>query len=266
MPLRTTCLAVTASLAATTAHAQLVVGNNQTVSTIYHVDVDTGAATALYTGGAEAKCSGLAYNRVTNTLYWNYWSQLYSSPFSLAGLTPTLLGTMTFEGSAEVFSGLAFYKGKLLGTQIVTGSVGIYEIDLETLEATLFAWSTSAVSFSGIDVDATSSLAYGVSNPFAGRGFYEIDLRAQTATFLSPYPQGEADFSGVAAHNGLAFLVTRYPQWPIRVYEVETGTQVGTLPSPFTAYGSFTAGATYVPERPVSLKPESWGAVKGRYR
>jgi hypothetical protein len=48
-------------------------------------------------------------------------------------------------------------------------------------------------------------------------------------------------------------------------YRISTGTQVGTLPSPFTASAVFSAAA-YVPDEPVSIEKTTWDKVKNLYR
>ena len=63
---------------------------------------------------------------------------------------------------------------------------------------------------------------------------------------------GETDIDGLAVHNGLAYYVTDGPngtQPNFYIYNIATGQQVGTLASPFTGSGTFSA-ATFaaVPE------------------
>ena len=217
MTLRVILATLAVGLLATGAQAQLVCGTDDTTApTIFYVDLGTNAATAILTG-SEAACWGMAYDHDTNTLYWNNGGTLYSSPFSLGGLTPTNLGTMTYQGANTNFVGLGYRAGKLLGTRNI---------------------STEAV--------------------------YEIDTGAMTTTFRAPYPSGETDIDGLAVYNGIAYYVIDQPG-NFYIFDIATGTQLGTIPSPFPGSEVFSAGA-YVPGGPVSIEETSWGHIKSLYR
>ncbi len=210
MTLRRLLVTAAVVLMATGAHAQLVVGTDDSAQpTIYYIDLSSNVAIVLYSGGTMAVTWGMAYDADTNTLYWNNGSTLYSSPFNLAGLTPTSLGTMTFNGATVNFVGLAFRNGMLLGTRNIT-TEAVYEINPATLVATQVYVYPSTFDFGGIDVDATTNLLYGLSDS-GGLGLYEIDTNAQTTTFRSPYPAGETDIDGLAVHGGLAYYVIDQP-------------------------------------------------------
>lgn len=228
------------------ANAQLIVGNDQSgTATIYHIDVNTGVATPLYSSSTtEAKPWGMAYDPSTNTLYWNNGSTLFSSPFSMSGLTPTNLGTMTFNSASVNFVGLGFRNGKLVGTRNIT-TEAVYEIDPVSRVATLVYQYPSTFDFGGVDVDATNGKLYGLSDT-GGAGLYEIDTNAQNQFFRAPYPGGETDIDGLATHNGIAYYVTDGPntsQPNFYVYDINSGTLLRTLPSPFTGSGTFSAAA-----------------------
>lgn len=229
------------------ARAQLIVGNDQSgVATIYNVNVTSGVATPIYSSStAEAKPWGMAYDGATNTLYWNNGGNLYSSPFG-GTLTPTLLGGMTFNAATVNFVGLGFSNGKLYGTRNIA-TEAVYEIDPVTRVATQVYVHPSTYDFGGLDFDPTNNRLYGLSD--AGpAGLYEIDFLGMTQTQRAPYPAGETDIDGLAAYNGLAYYVTDGPnttQANFYIFDIASGTQVGTLPSPFTGSGTFSA-ATYV--------------------
>lgn len=257
-------------LLATSAQAQLIVGNDQSgTASIYNIDVGTGVATPIFTAStADAKPWGMAYDGATNTLYWNNGSVLYSSPFGSL-LTPTNLGTMTFNSATVNFVALAFRNGRLLGTRNIA-TEAVYEIDPATLVATQVYVYPSAFDFGGLDVDATTGRLFGLSDAApAGsvRGLYEIDTAAQTTTFLAGYPGTETDIDGLAVHAGLAYYVSDGPnttQANFYVFDVATGQQVGTLPSPFTGSGTFSA-ATYADGGTTAVEPTTWGNIKGLY-
>ena len=255
-------------LLATSAQAQLIVANDQSgTASIYYIDVGTGVATPIYTAStADAKAWGMAYDGATNTLYWNNGSTLYSSPFSMA-LTPTNLGTMTFNSATVNFVALGFRNGRLLGTRNIA-TEAVYEIDPATLVATQVYVYPTTFDFGGLDVDATTGRLFGLTDaPSTARGLYEIDTAAQTTTFLAGYPGAETDIDGLAVHAGLAYYVTDGPnttQVNFYVFDVATGQQVGTLPSPFTGSGTFCAGA-FARGGATAVEPTTWGNIKGLY-
>ncbi len=238
------------ALVASAAHAQLVVGNDQSgTATMYHIDVVTGVATGIYSASdSSAKPWGMAYDPGSNTLYWNNGSTLFSSPFDINGLTPTNLGTMSYNGSTVNFVGLGFRNGMLVGTRNIS-TEAVYEIDPVSRVANLtYAYPTS-YDFGGVDVDATDNSLYGLSDA-GGSGLYLIDDTADTVAFKASYPAGETDIDGLGVYNGVAYYVTDGPnstQANFYVYDIATGTQLGTLRSPFTGSGTFAAGAYVVP-------------------
>jgi hypothetical protein len=225
---------------------QLIVGNDQSTDpTIYHINVDTGFATPLFTGsGAEAW--GMAYDLATNTLYWNNGATLFKSPFGPT-LAPEMVGTIMVMGSNAVFVGLGFSDGKLFGTRNI-GDEAVYEIDLTTLVATIvYSYDNTSFDFGGIDFDAVDGKLYGTNDdasPF-GRGLFFIDPVAMTLTLGAPYPVGETDIDGLAVFDGIAYLVIDEPG-DFAVVDIASGIQIGTLPSPFTASAVFSA-ATFIP-------------------
>jgi hypothetical protein len=246
---RTFVLAAAAGAAlASSAHAQLVVGNDQSgTATIWHVDVTSGAATSLYANTtSDAKPWGMAYDPATNTLWWNNGGNLYSSPFSMSGLTPSAPTPMTFNAATVNFVALAWHNGQLLGTRNIA-TEAVYSIDTATGVATQLYVYPTAFDFGGLDSSGTT--LYGLTDAAPSpsvRGLYSIDLAAQSTTFLAPYPSGETDIDGLAIGNGLAYYVTDGPnttQASFYVFDPATGNQVGTLPSPFTGSGTFSAAA-----------------------
>jgi hypothetical protein len=241
--------AVAVILLAGRAPAQLIVGNDQSgTASIYYIDVVTGAATAIYTSATnEAKPWGMAYDWATNTLYWNNGGNLFSSPFSMS-LTPTLVAPLTFNGAATNFVGLSFYNGLLYGTRNIA-TEAVYTIDPATGIASIVYVYPSTFDFGGLEHDPVTGILYGLSDT-GPAGLYEINVGAMTTTFRAGYPVGETDIDGLAVFNGRAYYVTDGPnttQANFYVYDIATGLQVGTLPSPFTGSGTFSA-ATFVPE------------------
>lgn len=256
-------LTAAAALAAASlpAAAQLIVGNDQGGSaTIYNINVATGVASALYTGtGPDAKPWGMAFDVANNTLYWNNGSSLYSSPLA-STLTPSLLGSLTFGGATTNFVGLSFANGLLYGTRNIT-TEAVYTIDPVSLAATQVYAYPSTYDFGGLDHDAATGRLYGLSDA-GGAGLYEIDTAAASVTLRAPYPAGESDIDGLAVYNGRAYYVSDGPnttQANFYVFDIASGQQVGTLPSPFTGSGTFSA-ATFAAPVP---EPAAWLLMLG---
>jgi hypothetical protein len=235
------------------AFGQLIVGNDQSgTATIWNVDPLTGIAAALYSSStSDAKPWGMAYDQASNTLYWNNGSTLYKSAFGPA-LTPTNMGTMMFNAATVNFVGLGFKGGKLYGTRNIA-TEAVYEINTTTLQASQVYVYPSTYDFGGLDSDWTTDDLYGLSDTAPApnvRGLYKFDLTGQSVSFVAPYPAGETDIDGLAVNAGLAYYVTDGPnttQANFYVYDIASGTQVDTIPSPFTGSGTFSA-AVWVPE------------------
>ncbi len=254
------CLAFAHSAA-----AQLIVGNDQSgTATIWNVDPVSGNATALYSSSTStAKPWGMAFDASSNTLYWNNGSTLFSSPVG-PNLTPTNLGTMMFNAATINYVGLGFKNGNLYGTRNIA-TEAVYEIDPITLQSTQVYVYPSTYDFGGLDSDTGSGNLFGLTDTAPApnvRGLYEIDIVAQSLTFIAPYPAGETDIDGLAINGGLAYYVTDGPnttQANFYIYDIAGGNQVGTIPSPFTGSGTFSA-AVWVPE-PSSLMLVVLGGV-----
>lgn len=236
------------------ASAQLIVGNDQSgTATIWNVDPTTGAATALYSASNNnAKPWGMAADNVNSVLYWNNGGNLFSATYaSLLSGTPTInTVAMTFNSATVNFVGLGYNPntGKLLGVRnIATESV--YEIDPTTGVASILFAHPTAFDFGGLEYDATNGKLYGLNDAVgggSGRGLYEL-VDGTTQTLVAGYPAGETDIDGLAVHNGTAYYVTDGPnttQASFYVYDIATGLQTGTIASPFTGSGTFSA-ATY---------------------
>jgi len=124
-----------------------------------------------------------------------------------------------------------------------------------TLVATQVYVYTSTFDFGGLDYDVTNGQLYGLSDATGspqGRGLYSIDVPGQTATLVAPFPPGKTDIDALAVNNGLAYYVSDGPnttQPNFYVFDVATGLQVGTIPSPLTGSGTFSA-ATWAGSTP----------------
>lgn len=243
-------ICLVAAATAASAPAQLIVGNDQTgTATIYSVHVGTGVATPLYSAStATAKPWGMAADNVNNILYWNNGGNLYRATYAeLLGGTaaPTPLA-MTFNSTTVNYVSLGFNPntGMLIGTRNIA-TEAVYEIDPVTGIGTQLYVYPSAFDFGGLDYDAATSTLFGLTDANTA-GLYEIDTGAQSTTFRVGYPGGETDIDGLGVGGGNAYYVTDGPNTTqANFYVVDLGTNsiTGTLPSPFTGSGTFSAGA-----------------------
>ena len=248
---------LTLLLAAGLTNAQLIVGNDQSgTATIWQVNVNTGAATALYSNTtANAKPWGMAADNVNNILYWNNGSTLFSATYaSLLTGSPTINSVgMTFNAATVNYIGLGYNPatGRLLGMRNIA-TEAVYEIDPLTGVSTQLYIHNSAFDLGGVDYDAASGELFGLSDSTTGgqgRGLYNIDYVGGSESLVAPYFNGETDVDGLAAANGLAYYVTDGPnttQASFYIVDRSTGLLTGTLPSPFTGSGTFSAAA-YAP-------------------
>lgn len=251
--MKRTLFGLALALVASQAFGQLIVGNDQSgTATIYNVDVNSGVATPLYAATtSSAKPWGMAADNVNNILYWNNGGTLFSATYAslLSGIPVINQVAMTFNAATVNFVGLGYNPatGKLLGTRNIAVE-SVYEIDPATGISTVLHSHPTTFDFGGLDYDPSTGKLWGLSDTApAGnvRGLYWIESDV-SQVFLSGYPGTESDIDGLAVGNGRAYYVTDGPnttQANFYVYDLTTGTQVGTLPSPFTAGGTFCAAA-----------------------
>lgn len=235
--------------------AQLIVGNDQSgVATIWAIDVTTGTATSLYAANNNnAKPWGMAADEANSILYWNNGATLYSATYaSLLSGTPTINSIgMTFNAATVNYVALAFNpnSGKLIGTRNIA-TEAYYEIDPTTGVSTQINIHNTSYDWGGLDWDTSTGKLYGLTDAAPaggpGRGLYEINPAAPSETFIFGYPNAETDIDGLAVGNGRAYYVSDGPnttQVNFYVIDIATASQVGTIASPFTGSGTFSAGA-----------------------
>ncbi len=270
--MRTTFLVILTGLVANTAQGQLIAGNDQTspLRQIWHVNVTNGAKTLLYQGGTEANAWGMAYDPLSNTLYWNNGGSLYKSPFSMAGLTPTLIGSLNVGGASANVTGMAFdsANNKLLGYRSVTAP-GFYEIGVGTAAMTLVNATPASTDFGGFDYDAASGTFYALNDGtgLSGRGLYKIASMYAVPSYalLAAYPGTDTDVDGLGVGGGFAYMVNDTNAQPFYVYDLVGNAYAPNLANPFTGTnGIFSAGA-WVPE-PATLACVIVGGLIGLRR
>lgn len=239
------CAAMLAAGVCTAAHAQLVVTNDGAAnSTIWYIDLATNNATSIL-AGSEAQAWGMAYAPGSNTLYWNDGGTLYSSQFSQGGLTPSSV-SLTFNGAATNFVGLAWWQGRLIGTRNIA-TEAVYDINPVTGEATLLSAYDTAFDFGGLDSDGTR--VFGINDSASGgqgAGLYDINPTNGSASFIVGSPAGDTDIDGLAIGNNRAYWVNDSSPQSIFVYNLNTGVFEAPITNPIVGSGIFSAGA-FVP-------------------
>jgi hypothetical protein len=236
------------------AYCQLIVGNDQSSNnTIWYIDVTTNTSRPLLSNlPALRRVWGMAADNRNEILYWNDGSTLnWASYSSILSGTP-VINSLTMNLN-YVALGFNVSTGKLYGTRNIA-TEAVYEIDLVTGAGTLVYQYNSAFDMGGLDWDDLTGKLYGLSDTAPTsqvRGLYEIDLAGQSTTFRAPYPAGDTDIDGLAVFNGIAYYVNDTTGQPHYVYDVATGTQLGTLTNPLTGTGTFS-GAAWAP----ALVPE----------
>ncbi len=242
---------------ASSAWAQLLVGNDQTSPSIWHIDVSTNVATNLL-AGSTATAWGMAYDSNSNTLYWNNGSSLRSSPFSLGGLTPSSAVTITFNAATISLTGLAYdtARNKLVGYRSVT-QPGFYEVNPLTGVAQLIVTTPSSTDFGGLDYDPVTDTFIGLNDNIGGpgRGVVRISNLYTSPTYLnlSPYPGADVDVDGLGVGGGFAWMVNDVPAQGIYRFDLSNNTYGPTQPSPFTGTNGIFSSGAWVPSPGAAL-------------
>lgn len=240
-------------------NAAIIVFNDQAINNqVYSVNTATGVATVV-PSGSFADGWGAAYDPVTSTLYWNSGSSLrIAAGYTGGALLPTSTLELSYDEHRFNVTGLAFdtVNSKLIGFRNIN-DIGFYEIDAKTGSATLL--TKIDADFGGVDFDPLTGDFYGLNDAASaldGRGIYRIgDLYGSpTYTLLAAYPDGVTDIDGLAAGSGMAYLILD-ESGLIYMYNLVSNGYAGTLASPFTSVGIFSAGA-YIPEGGAAAIPE----------
>lgn len=191
---------------------------------------------------------GMAADNQTCTIYiTSTGGSLYRYRFGEFNFNQ--VSTVRVDGTVTAMPGLAFNAGRLYGA-MVTGTEGIFEINIETGVATRVCTTNSGYDFSGIDFDPDTGILYGVTDtaPVGGTpGLYRIDLPTGNATFIAGYPTpfpGAGtipDVDGLAVGNGAAYMIVDQPG-NIAKYTFATGTYT-QFANPWTLSRTLCAGA-----------------------
>jgi len=243
-------------LAASTANAQLVVGNDQTNPSLWLVDISGATAPRELVNGTGGEVWCLAADDVGQMLYWTNGSTLWKAAYDLNNpLSVVQVGTIT----GVALTGLAYdtVDNMLVGR----ASSGFWQIDVNTAAATqLFA--ATAQDFGGFDFDPGTNAFYGTNDSTSttllpgGRGLYRIDkpLTSPTFTELAEYPNrldtgaADIDIDGLAAGGGKLYLVNDVAAQGAYVWNIAAGAfeaPIATLP--FTGTNGIFSGGAWAP-------------------
>ena len=122
------------------------------------------------------------------------------------GTVATPLGTASMTGLAFDTATNKLYASRDL---LSSGNVeGIYEVNPTNAQATLVFATNTALRWGGFDYDISTNKLYALSDE-GTQGLYEINIGAQTTTFVTPYPVNNTsgDIDGMAVGNGRAYMV-----------------------------------------------------------
>ena len=243
------------------AQASLLVGNDDTTTPVaanaWDVDVSDGSATVLW-GDANPDVWGMAYGG--GTVFASSGSELYAG--TLGSGNPPLRGNITFGGANLTVVGLAWANGNLYASRNIS-SEGIYEVDPNTLEASLVLdYDDASFDFGGLAYNPLDGLFYGTNDDATplGSGLYSLDIFGGGAiSLITPYPAGETDIDGLAVGDGVAYLVEDEAGDTIHPFDLASGLYLPDIANPMTSSEIFS-GAAWVPE-PASVALLGLGAL-----
>jgi len=278
----TACVALLALQA--TAYGQLIVGQENELEPVYHVDIVTLAATPLFvpadSGVDFAGIEGLTVDDAGRTIYFTtgtssvgtfVYSAHYDDPDpDFAGrLRVRRVAELAFAGEVPRVTGLAWDS---IGNRLLTSyqfglsavPEGVYEVDLNTGAMTLlldFDFESGDVELSGLDFNPIDGFLYANNLDFSFRFLNRIDLTQPAASARTDILSLalNSNEEGLAVSNGdcgpgnpgpcdnLAYLVPDDTADPIRVVDLTTDTFLPDLGlTPFTGSTS-QSGAGWGP-------------------
>jgi uncharacterized repeat protein (TIGR01451 family) len=215
----------------------LLVGVDDTAVGAFRVDVVGDIATLAFTG---AGVWGAAYDEANDRVLFNSGTELLEWP---VGGAVNSLGTITDAGMAALsMTGLAFGNDTLYACRNIANEA-IYEIDLNTLVATVFIDYVDAdFDCGGLAFNPDDGFLYMTNDdttPF-GSGLFRMNLDG-TGTLITPYPPGETDIDGLAIGDGRAYLLIDEPG-DLYVWDFALAAYQTPLTSPFTTSETFSGG------------------------
>lgn len=257
---------VSAACLAATAHAQLLVGNDDVTGDVHdnawNVNVNNGTSSLLWQNFA---VWGMAYDGRTNTVFANHDSALGSGPLN-SGAPTNLVTVHDDTGDEILMSGLAFARGQLFGVTNVLDEA-FYSIDPQTgLAEMVLNYFDFDFDFGGFAYNPQDGLFYVTDDDSTPElGLRSVDLFGDgTIAFVADYPEGELDIDGLAIGNGVAYLVEDEPGPSIHPFDLATGEYLDPIESPMHTT-EVLAGAAWVPA-PGALAVLALGGVALAHR
>jgi hypothetical protein len=216
------CLAPVASAQLVTAITQPLFGLNP--PEVFLTDVGQGTSSFLFDPlvipATAPGFGGLAADEPNQRLFGTVRNGPQNDLYTLdyATLTPTLVGQIRVDGTAIAVDGLAYDSddGVLYATRrLGTGDVpeGLFQVDATTGDATLlvqYEVGTFDFEISAIDYDPATQLVYLVDEDTGGgAGIYTFSSSFPgSIDFFAPLPAGVTDVDGLAAGNGVLYLIS----------------------------------------------------------
>ncbi len=185
------------------------------------------------------------------------------------------LGYITYDGHLVDAQGLGFLGGKLYAyIDDIWGTPfdqdGIYEIDLQSLEAHLVLSTEGTIyeEITALDGDVETGKLYGADD--VERDIIEIDLEMGVITKLADYPGVAGSLEGMGIGAGNLYMIDDDGDDDIFVFDIATQTFEEPIANPFTA-GDDEAGAAALFSRGIcgysstqlSTKIDEWSQLGG---
>ena len=216
----------------------LLVGVDDAAVGAFRIDIVGDIATQAFTG---AQVWGAAYDAANDRVLFNNGTELLEWP---VGGAVNSLGTITDPGMANLsMTGLAFGNDTLYACRNIANEA-IYEIDLDTLVATVFIdYADGDFDCGGLAFNPDDGFLYMTNDDTTplGSGLYRMNMDG-TGTLITPYPPGQTDIDGLAIGDGRAYLIIDEPG-DLYVWDFALAAYQTPLTSPFATAETFSAGA-----------------------
>src|SRR5690606_25325374 len=162
------------------------------------------------------------------------------------GGTPNQLGTIVDGGGAvQSMVSLAWHGGVLYGTKNIS-TEAIWQINVDTLVATILITYPTTHDMGGLAVDPNTGFFYATDD---GPDQLARINNDGTVTPIAPYPAGELDVDALAISDaGIAFMVTDQPGNSY-VYDLVGNEYLDPITNPWTTSEVFS-GATWIAAAP----------------
>jgi uncharacterized repeat protein (TIGR01451 family) len=214
----------------------LFVGVDDVAVGAFRIDVVGDIATPAFTG---AQVWGAAYDAANDRVLFNNGAELLEWP---VGGAVNSLGTITDPGLAILsVTGLAFGNDTLYACRNIANEA-IYEIDLNTLVATVFIdYDDANFDCGGLAFNPDDGFIYMTDDAASGgSGLFRMNMDG-SGTLVTAYPPGQTDIDGLAIGDGRAYLLIDQPG-ELYVWDFDLAAYQTSLTSPFATSETFSGG------------------------